>query len=91
MVRFLCFNRSVPCRECGKRKRTMWTMLCEFYAYTMEGPGLTRATPEKKHPPLAAVCDDHLLGPAWPADEKTPKSTGSATAGGVLDQDQGGN
>ena len=60
-VRFLRFNRSVPCTECGKRRRVMWTMLCEFYAYDFNTPGFTLVKPDKKHPPLDAVCGAHPL------------------------------
>ena len=66
-IRFLRFNRSVPCTECGKRRRVMWTMLCEFYAYDFNTPGFTLVKPDKKHPPLDAVCGAHPLAPAWPS------------------------
>lgn len=69
-VRFLRFNHAVSCLECGKRRRVMWTMLCEFYAYDFDAHPFTLVTPEKKHPPLAAVCGDHPLAPAWPEEKK---------------------
>lgn len=65
-IRFLRYNRSVACTECGKRRRVMWTMLCEFYAYDMNAHGFALVTPEKKHPPLEPVCGEHPLAPAWP-------------------------
>jgi len=63
-VRFLRFNRSVACMECGKKKKVMWTMLCEFYAHSMGQFAVLKST--KTHQPLEAVCGDHLLAPAWP-------------------------
>ncbi len=63
-VRFLHFNRTVPCTECGKRRRSMWTMLYEFYAHSMGQVGIRKSP--KKHKPLDEVCGDHLLAPAWP-------------------------
>ena len=72
-VRFLRFNQTVPCAECGHRRKVMWTMLCEFYAYNFNEPGLVMPKPEKKHPPLAPVCGDHPLEPAWPDDEDLGK------------------
>jgi hypothetical protein len=68
-VRFLRFNQTVPCAECGKRRKVMWTMLCEFYAYNFNAPALVMPKPEKKQPPLAAVCGCHPLAPAWPEEE----------------------
>lgn len=64
-VRFLCFNRTVPCAECGKRRKIMWTMLCEFYACDFNTLGCITSKSGKKHAPLTAVCDDHPLRPAW--------------------------
>jgi len=61
-VRFLRFNRAVLCTECGKRRKAMWTMLCEFRAYDMDAGGLI---PKKVHKPLDAVCEDHPVAPAW--------------------------
>ncbi len=71
-VRFLRFNQSVPCAECGKRRKVMWTMLCSFYAYDFNAPGLMLElqTPAHSHLPLAPVCGDHPLSPAWPAEER---------------------
>jgi hypothetical protein len=68
-VRFLRFNQAVPCAECGKRRKVMWTMLCEFYAHSLSAPGLPVLGKGKKHAPLTPVCGDHPLGPAWPEDE----------------------
>lgn len=69
MVRFLRFNRTVPCTECGKRRKIMWTMLCEFYAHSMGELVLKKSM--KIHKPMDEVCGDHLLAPAWPGEEKT--------------------
>jgi hypothetical protein len=69
-VRFLRFNRAVPCTECGKRRKVMWTMLCEFRAYDFNAPGLVLPKPKKVHKPMDEVCGDHPLAPAWPEEEK---------------------
>lgn len=69
-VRFLRFNQWVPCRECGRRRKILWTMLCEFYAHSMgKQIGIEEST--KKHQPLEEVCANHLLAPAWP--QKNPR------------------
>jgi hypothetical protein len=65
-VRFLRFNQWLPCRECGRRRKVMWTMLSEFYAHSMGAGSLGIQRSAHKHPPLDAVCGDHLLAPAWP-------------------------
>lgn len=67
-VRFLRFNQTVECAECGKRRKVMWTMLCEFYAHRMGQRAVIEST--KKHRPLSEVCAEHLLAPAWPEDDK---------------------
>lgn len=69
-IRFLRFNQWVRCQECGRRKKVMWTMVCEFYAHSMGQ--LTVEKSMKIHKPLDEVCQDHLLAPAWP-EEKEPK------------------
>ena len=60
-IRFLRYNQPVVCAECGKKKKTLWTMLAQFLAKTMEGNGLSGG--EKSHTPLTPVCPDHLLEP----------------------------
>jgi hypothetical protein len=69
-IRFLRYNRTVPCAECGKRRKGMWTMLCAFRAYDFYASVVVLQTPEKTHAPLTPVCSDHPLGPAWPKGEK---------------------
>jgi len=68
-VRFLRFNRTVACTECGKRRKVMWTMLCEFYAHSAGFLVVKKST--KIHKPMDEVCSDHLLAPAWPEEEKS--------------------
>jgi hypothetical protein len=63
-VRFLSYNRAVPCSECGKKSRGHWTALYEFLAHTMAP--LVPIKSGLVHPPLAPVCRNHLLAPAWP-------------------------
>ena len=75
-VRFLRYSRKVPCAECGKRRRILWTMLCEFRAPTLRpGDFVVRADEGAVHPPLAGVCQDHPLAIAWP--EKEPAKKGA--------------
>jgi hypothetical protein len=64
VVRFLWFNQTIPCEECGKRRKVMWTMLCDFYAHSLNAPGSGLLETGKKHAPLTAVCGDHPLAPA---------------------------
>jgi hypothetical protein len=63
-VRFLRFNQSIPCTECGKKCRLHWTMLCEFVAKRTD-KGSFVLQDGKIHPPLTPVCGDHPLGPHW--------------------------
>lgn len=72
-IRFLRFNQWIPCKECGKRRKVMWTMLCEFYAYDMSAHQFELRKPDKIHPPLDAVCGDHPLAPAWPEKKQSKK------------------
>lgn len=63
-VRFLRYNRAIPCAECNKKRRVMWTMICTFTAKNMGLLALTDSG--KEHPPLTPVCGAHPLAPAWP-------------------------
>lgn len=64
-IRFLRFNRHVPCAECGKKVRIHITMLCEFRCGDMERSMFVLKFSDKKHAPLTPVCGDHPLKPAW--------------------------
>ena len=60
-VKFLRFSASVPCAECGKRRKFHWTFLAAFQAHSM-----AMIVPQKSgkiHAPLTAVCRNHLLSP----------------------------
>lgn len=59
-VRFLRFNQSVQCAECGKKRKVMWTLLAEFEAHTMGAFAFKDSG--KVHAPLTPVCGDHPLG-----------------------------
>ena len=62
LVRFLRYEGArVPCAECGKRKKVLWTMLCSFQALDMAM--LVPKRSGKIHPPLTPVCQTHLLAP----------------------------
>lgn len=74
LVRFLRYSMAVPCAECGRRKRTHWTMLFSFQAMSMGF--LVPKKSGKIHMPLTPVCTDHIL--AHP-DHKEPTAV-------VLDQ-----
>lgn len=66
-LRFLRYNRPVPCAECGKKKRNHWTMLCAFKAVTIpNGAFALNADACQVHPPLTPVCTDHPLAPHVP-------------------------
>lgn len=62
-VRFLCFNQATPCAACGKRKRTLWTMLCEFKAVDMDGSIMVAKDYPQAFAPLTGVCNDHPIRP----------------------------
>jgi hypothetical protein len=61
-VRFLRFNKSVPCKECGRQSRLHWTLLMEFLAHDLSS--YTTLQSGQVHQPLSPVCTKHLLGPA---------------------------
>jgi hypothetical protein len=71
IVRFLRYNRFVPCAECGKKVRIHLTMLCEFLAMNKNSILVAKFT-GKVHPPLTPVCGDHPLAIAWPEPAKKP-------------------
>lgn len=64
-IRFLIYSRPVACAECGKKKKSLWTMICQFRAHSMENIFAIKKS-EKSHPPLAGVCGDHMLEPDYP-------------------------
>jgi hypothetical protein len=81
MVRFLRFNRSVPCAECGKRSRVKWTMLCTFKVHEFGGQLVLRES-QKVHTPLAAVCGAHPIAPYFDnAQKASAGSTGGNSVG----------
>lgn len=60
-LRFLRYNKPVACAECGKKKRTLWTLLCQFRA--ADFGIVTLVSGDKSHLPLTPVCQDHPLEP----------------------------
>lgn len=66
-VRFLIYNQRIPCVECGRKVKKMWTMLCQFTCLNMDK--LVAHEGKKSHPPLTPVCDEHPLAPDFPKDE----------------------
>lgn len=69
-TRFLLYSRPVPCAECGRMAKVMWTMLCQFVAPTL-GPGMFKIDLAgcRSHLPLTPVCDAHPLAVRFPEDE----------------------
>jgi len=62
-IRFLRYNLPIPCADCGKKKRTMWTMLCSFESITIVSIGRMS---KKSFAPMTPVCNEHPLGPDIP-------------------------
>lgn len=73
-VRFLTYNKAVPCEECGRRSRHHWTLIVEFIANTMAH--IVPFSSGLVHKPLAPVCRAHLLAPAWVKSEFTGEEDG---------------
>jgi hypothetical protein len=65
-VRFLRYNKTVQCAECGKRSKFHWTSLIEFMAMSMGNHIFGLDKSGLVHAPMTPVCRDHLLAPAWP-------------------------
>jgi DNA-directed RNA polymerase subunit N (RpoN/RPB10) len=62
LVRFLIYNRPIPCAACGRKTRSQWTHLTEFTAVDFEHSyGVARDFP-KVFAPLTPVCCNHPLG-----------------------------
>lgn len=58
-IRFLRYSAAVPCAECGRRKRTLWTALYSFKALNMGT--LVPIESDKIHLPMTGVCQSHIL------------------------------
>lgn len=69
-VRFLCYNQKVACAACGKKAKTLWTMLCQFKAVDFENSVMVARDFEASFAPLTPVCSVHPLHPDWPKEEK---------------------
>lgn len=63
MIRFLVYNRAVPCAACGKKKKGLWTMLCTFKAGDMNATAFVMQDYPTSFAPLTPVCCDHPLHP----------------------------
>lgn len=64
MCLFLRYNKAVECRRCGKKRKLMWTMLCQFKAHEMGDFSLDDGG--MSFEPLDAVCSNHPIGPDFP-------------------------
>jgi hypothetical protein len=60
-VRFLIYNQRIPCAECGKKAKSMWTLLCQFKALNFNSDSLKES--DRSHLPLTPVCKNHSLKP----------------------------
>lgn len=60
-IRFLRYNKYIRCAECGKKRKVMWTMLCEFKALIFEQDSIENG--DKVHQPLTPICGEHPLSP----------------------------
>jgi hypothetical protein len=65
-VRFLRYNHAQVCPACGKKRRILWTMLCQFKAGNMDGSSFVLQFYPQSFSPLTGVCGDHPLSPDWP-------------------------
>lgn len=70
-VRFMRFQKYVPCTHCGKRSRLHWTMLMTFQV--AEPRQFTLVNSERVFMPMVPVCTSHLLDPCMPFLEPEPK------------------
>jgi hypothetical protein len=66
-TRFLRYSKYVPCAECGKKAKVMWTQLFSFRCMD-KGSFIVAQFTGKIHPPLTPVCGDHPLGPVFEDD-----------------------
>ena len=64
-IRFLRYNKFIPCLECKKKRKVMWTMLCEFLALDFNQDIILSSNNGTVHPPLTPVCSDHPLQPKF--------------------------
>lgn len=70
-VRFLRYSKPIACAHCGKKKRTMWTMLCAFRSIEMSNRfSIDSKRDGKAFAPLTPVCADHPLAPDFPEESK---------------------
>jgi len=74
-IRFLVYSEPVRCAECHKKKKVMWTMLCQFKACTFPEKAFVMVPPAHSHMPLTPVCDEHPLAIAWPEEETAAAQT----------------
>jgi len=87
-VRFLRYNRWIACAECGKKRKVMWTLLCEFVAHNM-GPFTLRQS-GKVHAPLTPVCGEHPLGlPSAKELRASKKQTTERSSGAIIRESSG--
>ncbi|HTA46368.1 MAG TPA: hypothetical protein VK789_28190 [Bryobacteraceae bacterium] len=80
-VRFLRFEKAVPCCECGKRRKTHWTSRAPFRALTMAT--IVPIDSGRIHIGIAPVCRDHLLAddnPLYVEDEEEDEDLSSTAA-----------
>jgi hypothetical protein len=73
LIRFLRFSASVPCAECGRKRKTHWTMITPFHAHTFPKHSFALVESGKVHEGAQPVCRAHLLAPVF-AEEEPPQT-----------------
>lgn len=79
-IRFLRYNKWIPCAACGKKVKVHWTALYQFKAGNMKSGQFVLQYYPQSFPPLTPVCGDHPLRPDYPLRKPTPRA--ARTAGG---------
>jgi hypothetical protein len=74
---FIRYSKPVPCAECGRRRKVMWTQRWSFCV--MEESTYTLRPSAKIHIPGTPVCTSHILGAALlPPPERKKKKPKAA-------------
>ena len=70
---FIRYSKPVPCAECGRRRKLMWTQRWSFRVMEMSFVVLQPSA--KVHLPGTPVCTSHILAPAAlpPSERKNKK------------------
>jgi hypothetical protein len=75
---FLRFSKPVPCAQCGRRRKLMWTQRWSFFVMLPSA---------KVHIPGTPVCTSHILAAAvLPPPEKKKKPKADLAAKSLMDK-----